>query len=89
MPLAVIALAIAGAFTTTSMQSAEANKSAAIQLGYFPDSDGHCSDNAIQCSDVPKPQLCRVNGTSGAVAYEKNDEDNTCVQPLYRIVNGQ
>ena len=89
MPLAVAVLAIAGAFATTSMQSAEAKDTAAIQLGYFPDSNGQCSENSIQCSDVPKPQLCRVNGTTGAVAYERDEDDNTCVQPLYRIVNGQ
>lgn len=88
MPAMAAVFAIAGAFATTSMQSVEKNKTATIVPGYFPNStNGEC-DQPTPCSDVVKPQLCRVNGATGAIAYEKDDQNN-CIQPLYRIVNGQ
>ena len=88
MPLAAGVLAIAGAFTTTSMQSAAKAETAALQWGYIPDSDGSCDTPPIQCSDIVKPQLCRLNDLTGPLAYEKDNENN-CVRPYYRVVNGQ
>ena len=88
VPAAAAVLAIAGAFATTSMQSAEKSKTAAIQQGYYPDFNGKCTQGPVNCSDVIKPQLCRLNVTTGPIVYETDDQDN-CVEPLYRIMNGQ
>lgn len=88
MPAMVAVLAIAGAFATTSMQSVAKNDVATIVPGYFPNSTNGACDQPTQCSDVIKPQMCRVNGSSGPIGYEKDDQNN-CIQPLYRIVNGQ
>lgn len=89
MPVAAVLLAMAGAFATTSMQSSPKADILAIRPGYFPDSNGDCTDEEpIDCSTNLKAQFCRLNVTSGPVAYDK-DEENNCVQPLYRVVNGQ
>lgn len=89
MPVAAVLLAMAGAFATTSMQSSTKADTLAIRPGYFTDSNGQCTEEEpIDCSNIQKPQLCRLNVTSGPVAYEKDDQNN-CVQPRYRIVNGQ
>lgn len=89
MPAAVVALAISGAFATTSMQSAPQKNSLALKWGYLPNSNGECSTNQVRCSDIPKEEFCHVGDvTSGAIAYEQ-DAQNNCIQPLYRVVNGQ
>ncbi|MDR6761904.1 hypothetical protein J2Y38_002113 [Flavobacterium sp. 2755] len=88
MPAAAAVLAIAGAFATTSMQGAEKNKTAAIQQGYYPDADGKCTQGPVNCSNILKAQFCLLNVNSGPIVYETDEEDN-CVMPLYRIVNGQ
>ncbi|GGF14311.1 DUF6520 family protein [Flavobacterium limi] len=88
MPAAVAVLAIAGAFATTSMQSTAKNKTVAIQQGYYPDASNKCTQGPVNCSDIEKEQLCRLNVTSGPTVFETDDQNN-CVQPLYRIVNGQ
>jgi hypothetical protein len=75
-----VVLAIAGAFFTVSMQEVS---TAAPKIGYLANNDNECSDVQVECSDNPSPFLCRVNGTTGAVAYDK-DSDNNCIQPLYR-----
>ncbi|MCC9063633.1 DUF6520 family protein [Flavobacterium piscisymbiosum] len=87
LPAAVVALAISGAFLTTSMQSAPEKSAVAFKWGYVPNANGTCSSIQVPCSDIQKPQLCQM-GTAGAVAYER-DNQNNCVQPLYRLVNGQ
>jgi len=87
MPAAVAVLAIAGAFATTSMQSAEKNKSAALKSGYYF-SGSQCNQGPVECSDNVKDDLCRLNITSGPIIYDKEGA-NTCVEPLYRIVNGE
>ena len=78
MPAAVIAMAVSGAFATTSMQSV--SKKEAFKWGYLPNATGGCSNVRIACDDTPKPDLCQVNNT-GAVAY---DPDTNCIQALYR-----
>jgi hypothetical protein len=80
IPIAVIALGITGAFITTSMQSISEVKPPVI--GYLVDAQGLCRDVPITCGTL-SPFLCRLNGTTGPIAYEKDDSDN-CVQPLYR-----
>ncbi|MBJ2124325.1 MULTISPECIES: hypothetical protein [Flavobacterium] len=75
-----VVLAVAGAFFTTSMQEVS---SAAPKIGYPADNNNECTDVQVQCSDNLSAFLCRVNGTSGAIAYDK-DSDNNCIQPLYR-----
>lgn len=88
LPAAVVALAVSGAFATTSMQKAPEKNDVALKWGYFANPNGTCSPNRIQCSDRQKEELCRMGDTSGQIAYEKNAENN-CVQPLYRVINGQ
>ena len=78
MPAAVIALALGGAFATTSMQSAP--KEEAFKWGYFPNATAGCSNVRIACDDTPTPNLCRVDDNS-PIAY---DLDTNCVQPLYK-----
>jgi hypothetical protein len=80
-PFAVVVMGISGAFVTTSMQSA--SKDIAPTVGYIANSQNECLDIPVACDDTPKPFLCRLNGTTGPIAYEKDDDDN-CVQPLYR-----
>ncbi|MDP5198995.1 hypothetical protein [Flavobacterium sp. DG2-3] len=83
VPIAVIALGISGAFVTTSMQSA--SKSAFNpKIGYLANSQGKCINTPVNCDDTPSAFLCRIGGTSGAVAYDKDVATNNCVQPLYR-----
>ena len=79
MPVAVIALAVSGAFATTSMQSVA--KKDAPKLGHFPDGMGGCSVESIQCSDTPSPNACQVSSSS-PIAY---DPDTNCVEQLYRL----
>jgi hypothetical protein len=88
MPAAAAVLALAGAFATTSMQSAEKSKSVAILQGYYPDADNKCTQGPVNCSDIIKPLFCRLNVTSGPTVYQ-TDNENNCVEPLYRIVNGE
>lgn len=85
MPAAVVVLAAAGAFATTSMQSASKQKAVTFKWGYVPNSSGQCISNPVPCDDQQSDFLCRVNGT-GAVAYDK-DEQNNCIAPLYRPEN--
>ena len=80
IPIVVIALGITGAFVTTSMQSVSGDKPPVI--GYLVDEQGLCRDVPINCGTL-SPFLCRLNGTTGPIAYEK-DDNGTCVIPLYR-----
>lgn len=75
-----VVLAVAGAFFTTSMQEVS---TAAPKIGYLVDNNGDCSNVQVQCNDTPSAFLCRANGTTGAIAYDKDSDDN-CIQPLYR-----
>ncbi|MCI9843501.1 DUF6520 family protein [Flavobacterium pectinovorum] len=77
-PFAVVALAVAGAFATTSMQSASVVEQA---IGYTLNSQGACNIE-VECSTIPA-QVCRVNGDSGAQAFGKNDQEN-CTEILFR-----
>ncbi|MCV9932869.1 hypothetical protein OIU80_11290 [Flavobacterium sp. LS1R47] len=81
MPFAVIVMGVSGAFVTTSMQSVSEAKAPAV--GYIANSQNQCLNIPVACDDTPRPFLCRLNGVSGAVAYEQEDGGN-CVQPLYR-----
>ncbi|WP_433836305.1 DUF6520 family protein [Flavobacterium anhuiense] len=87
MPAAVAVLAVAGAFATTSMQRAEKAKTVALKSGYYF-LNGQCNQGPVECSDIPKDDVCRLNITSGPTIYDR-DEDNNCPLPLYRIVDGQ
>lgn len=80
MPLAVFALGIAGAFVTTSMQSA--SKEYIPQIGYLLDANNECSDVEVTCGDIPK-QVCLQHVTSGPQAFAK-DEDGNCNVVTYR-----
>lgn len=88
LPAATVALAISGAFFTASMQTAPTKSTAALKWGFTADSNGDCTANEYQCSDIQKPRLCRVNDLTGAVVYAQ-DNQNNCIEPLFRIENGQ
>jgi hypothetical protein len=79
MPAAVIALALGGAFATTSMQSAP--KEEVFKWGYYPNATAGCSNVRIACDDQPGGPLCQLNDDS-PIAY---DLDTSCVQPLYKL----
>lgn len=81
LPIAVVALAVSGAFVTTSMQSA--SKHAAPKVGYPRNAMGNCILNQPQnCNSTPIPTFCYVGGgTSGTRAY---GADQDCQEILYR-----
>jgi hypothetical protein len=80
MSFIVIALGVMGAFVTTSMQDISEDKPPVI--GYLVDAQGLCREISITCGTL-SPFLCRLNGTTGPIAYER-DDNNNCVIPLYR-----
>jgi hypothetical protein len=80
LPFVVIAMGILEAFVTTSMQNI--SKAKAPMVGYLANPQNECINIPVACGDL-SPYLCRLNGTTGPIAYEKEDGDN-CVQPLYR-----
>lgn len=80
MPVAVFALGIAGAFVTTSMQSA--SKDAAPEIGYILNANNQCTDVEVTCSDIPR-QVCKQNVTSGPQAFALDDNGN-CNKVTYR-----
>lgn len=82
MPFAVAALGIAGAFTTTSMQSASAEKP--FVTAWTLDSNGDCNI-PVECSEA-QGKICRVNGDTGAQAFFK-DNDGDCNQLAYKPQN--
>lgn len=69
LPIAVVALAVSGAFVTTSMQSA--SKLAVSKIGYPKDNQGNCIlDMPQNCNTTNNASLCYVGGgTSGTRAY--------------------
>lgn len=79
-----IALGICGAFITTSMQ--KSNKTnVAYKIGYLRNSNStKCSAVSVLCSTDLSPFLCRLEVTSGSIAYDKNPATNDCINPLYR-----
>ncbi|MBO9585273.1 MAG: hypothetical protein J7574_14010 [Flavobacterium sp.] len=81
LPIAVVALAVSGAFVTTSMQST--SKLTAPKVGYPRDFMGNCIlDQPQSCNTNPVPNLCYVGGgTSGTQAY---GADQDCQEILYR-----
>jgi hypothetical protein len=81
LPIAVVALAVSGAFVTTSMQSA--SKLMAPKIGYPRNSLGECITNQPQnCNTVQISTLCYVGGgTSGTQAY---GPAQNCQEILFR-----
>jgi len=84
MPAAVFVLAISGAFLTTSMQQAEAERPPI--LGYV---DNHDDDNPcdIQVScKTEQGDICRLNGDTGpqAFAYDNPNSPTSCLREVYR-----
>ena len=78
-PFAVVVLAVAGAFATTSMQNA--SKSMAPRIGYTLDAEGAC-DEPVNCSNVIGA-VCQLEGDSGPQAFGKNAQGD-CNVALYR-----
>ena len=81
LPAAVIAMAVGGAFMTTSMQS---SSKLAQKDGYTRNSQNECSTIPVNCSDNPLNGFCRVSGATGAQAYDKPEDSNICAEPLYK-----
>lgn len=81
LPIAVVALAVSGAFVTTSMQSA--SKVLVPKIGYPRDNQGNCILNLPQnCNTSPNPYVCYVGGgTSGTQAY---GPAQNCQEILFR-----
>jgi len=81
MPVATAVLAIAGAFATTSMQSA--SSAFAPKIGYLLQADGSCSDIAVMCSDIPT-QTCRFVYPNGPLVFNKDPATGNCTTLLGR-----
>ncbi|MFC0778691.1 hypothetical protein [Flavobacterium sp. HJSW_4] len=79
----LIILAVLGAVANTSIQVMGKTVPATV-IGYIQTPDGKCLDVPVKCSDNLSPFLCRLNVTSGPIAYQK-DIDYTCIIPLYRF----
>lgn len=86
LPIAVVALGISGAFVTTSMQSVS-KTNALPKIGYLRDANNKCTETQVNCNTTQSAFMCRLNVTSGPVAYDKDIPTNNCVQPLYRPNN--
>lgn len=82
LPAGVIALALAGAFATTSMQSAS-KSSVSYRQGFNALSNGKCGDIPVDCDDDSSKPFCHVSGgTTGPLAYD--NVSNNCIMPLYK-----
>jgi hypothetical protein len=83
VPVAVFALAIAGAFTTHAMS--EHSKTLAPVQGYLRlDPEGDECEERDECSTVNNGIVCTVGLVpAGAQLYGKNSADN-CTIPIYR-----
>lgn len=81
LPIAVVALAVSGAFVTTSMQSA--SKLATPKVGYPQDNLGNCIlDQPQNCNTTDISVFCYVGGgTSGTRVYGPAQD---CQEILYR-----
>jgi hypothetical protein len=82
LPIVIAVLGISGAFVTTAMQKSASKTTTGPVIGYLVNPVGKCMDVVVTCSDFG-PSLCRLGVTSGPVAYQK-DEQNNCIQALYR-----
>ncbi|CAC9974407.1 hypothetical protein FLAPXU55_02104 [Flavobacterium panici] len=80
LPAGVIALAVSGAFFTTSMQNAPKNN-AGLRFGYNAIA-GKCGNIEVNCDDVPSDDMCHISGTTGPLAYDKQ-AGNNCVNALW------
>lgn len=82
-PLAVVTLAITGAFATMSMQKAATT--AIPKLGYSLNAQGNCTNVSQACETEEDDYVCRIGGdtTTGAQAFGKDNNGN-CVEVLYR-----
>lgn len=79
MPIAVFALAIAGAFASQKLD----NKAATSQLGWI-DSPSPCTIQ-VACSDVVGPVCTMFHQGQNKQAYGKvNPTDLTCSRILYK-----
>ena len=79
IPIAVIALAIAGAFTTHAMS--RSSKVVANQQGFVKQNPlGTMCDVSITCSNIPDA-LCKV----GTTQIWGKDASGKCIVELYRI----
>ncbi|MBJ2126611.1 DUF6520 family protein [Flavobacterium sp. IB48] len=85
LPAGVIALAVCGAFATTSMQSAS-KKTTSLQQGYNALSNNKCGNVSVDCDNIQSDNFCHISGDSGPLAYEKTTNNN-CLTPLYRYDN--
>lgn len=83
MPLSVFAFGIVGAFTTTSMQSAD--KAVAPISGWAKNAQGVACRLEVQC-DNQGQQMCRVSyGTiPGEIAYLRPTPTSPCTTHLFR-----
>lgn len=80
-PVGIIALAIAGAFGTTSMK---AENSLTIKDGHLRTSPNNCTPEK-ECTTVNTGQLCTImEGGQFVQLYGKiNPSDTSCPQTLY------
>lgn len=83
LPVAVFALAIAGAFTTHAMNGR--SRTAAPIQGYQKlNPQGTSCEQKDMCSTINNGTVCTVGlNPSGAQLFAKNSANN-CVQPVYR-----
>lgn len=79
IPIAVFALAIAGAFTTQAMNGS--NKKVSTFQGYVKVNPlGTMCNTSITCSDIPD-ELCKV----GTTQIWGKDASGKCLVELYRV----
>jgi hypothetical protein len=83
VPVAVFALAIAGAFTTHAMN--ERSKTVAPIQGYIKlNPQGTSCEQSDQCSTVNNGNVCTVGSVSGGTQLFGKNSANQCSLPVYR-----
>jgi hypothetical protein len=83
VPVAVFALAIAGAFTTHAMN--ERSKTTAIVPGYIKlNPQGTSCEQRDLCSTVNTGNICTVGQVPGGTQLFDKNSANQCTVPLYR-----
>lgn len=81
IPVAVFALAIAGAFTTNAME--KRSRAAALVTAYPRlNPAGTCSEEPYTCESINNFTLCRVNqdDSTSAQLYSKDANGNCTIQ---------
>lgn len=82
LPVMIMAVAVAGAFTTHAMSLKEAK--ATIVDGYIqPNNPAEECEKDNQCSTVESTELCTVGYISGGTPLFQL-EGNQCIKQLYR-----